>query len=182
MKSLKIPSEKMLVILLTLPLLISCGGNGNTGGHWTEIDSTEDTSAVQIIDTTSISHEEKDFDPNNWREIKFGESSNFDWEEFKNKFQAREEAIGAGFHRADDEITSSWENLNEAYSYQTVYRYRDNGLWLQTYYRKNNGINAADSLNSEERTLLTPDETDTALKGLWQDMEEAAENLKDSIF
>lgn len=174
----------MLLVIFSFSMLYSCGGgNGNTGGNWTEIDSAEDTAAVEQNHQMSSSKDPSDFDPNNWVKVDLDENSNFNWEEFKNQFQARAEAIGAGFQLDDDEITSSWEELNDDYSYQTVYRYRDNGLWLQTYYRKNNGQSEAEPLEDEDRTLLTREEAQNSdLNEIWEKMEEAARSFKDSIF
>lgn len=182
MKDFKKSPLKMLLVMFSFSMLYSCGGgNGNTGSNVTQIDSVEDTAAVRQNDRRR-SADTRDVNPNNAVKIDFDESSTFDWEEFKNEFQARAEAIGEGFQIDDDEITSSWENLNEDYSYQTVYRNRPDGLWLQTYYRKNNGLSKTDPVRNEERTLLNRKEAQSEFKELWDDMEESAKSFADSIF
>lgn len=171
---------KTLWVIVFFAMLHSCGGgNGNTGSMITEIDSAEDTAAVRQ-DYQSNASDTMKVDTTNSVKVEFNENSNFDWEEFKNNFQARTEAIGEGFRVDDDEISTSWENLNDNYSYQTVYRNRPDGLWLQTYYRKNN---QTDTAGSEDRRVLSREETqDSDLKRAWEDMEEAARNFADSIF
>jgi hypothetical protein len=171
------------LVIFSFSMLYSCGGgNGNTGANVTEIDSAEDTAAVRQ-DYQQNYTDAVDVSPDNSVRIDFDENSNFDWEEFKNGFQARTEAIGEGFQVDDNEVTTSWENLNDDYSYQTAYRNRPDGLWMQTYYRKNNGQNQTEAERNEDRRLLTRDESkDLNLEELWEDMEESAQSFADSIF
>lgn len=183
MKLLTKNTLKMLLVIFSFSLLYSCGdGDGNTGSNVTEIDSVRDTAAVNR-DYRSGSSDTVDVNENNAVRIDYGDNSNFNWEEFKNEYQGRTEAIGEGFQVDDDEITSSWEELNDDYSYQTVYRNRPDGLWLQTNYRKNNGLNKTDAERREDRTLLTnEDDLESDLKELWENMEESARSFADSIF
>lgn|SRR5690606_75938 len=100
------------------------------------------------------------------------------WEDFRNELAAKEEAIGEGFRQEDNQVATAWERLNDDYSYQTVYHYRDGELWLQTYYRGNNPTSATDSLSNEEGQLLTRENaTNPEFQDLWKRMEEKAQNL-----
>jgi hypothetical protein len=175
MKNLKIYYRKLCLSLLTISLLYACGGGeGNTGGNWTEIDSTEDTAAVEMSDEIHFSDERSALTMDSSVKVEMEENTDFNWIDFRNKLQAQPEAIGEGYHLGTDEVATSWEKYND-YSYQTLYRYQDNELWLQTYYRDST-TEGADSL-SNEGTLLTKDVKDPGLQELWKKMEEKAREL-----
>lgn len=169
---------KLTTFIVALSVFSSCGGgDGNTGSKVTEIDSTRDSTAILHQDQID-SNEELEINEGSGVEVSIGEGTNFNWEDFRNQLQATEQAIGEGFHMGEDEVATSWEKHNEKYSFQTVYKYRDNQLWLQTYYKENNGTSETDSLSNGKGQLLTQDVSEEpGLEGMWEKMEEKAKTL-----
>lgn len=169
---------KMSCFFVILGFFNSCGGgDGNSGGMGTEIDSTQDSEVILNLDQMD-SDEEVALNAGNGVQVPIEESANFNWEDFRNQLQATQKAIGEGFHMGEDEVATSWEKHNEKYFYQTVYKYRDNQLWLQTYYKENTATSETDSLSSGKEQLLTQDVSqEPELAGMWEKMEERANNL-----
>ena len=144
---------------------------------FTEIDSSADSTIILHEDQVEAAYDQSPLDSGSAIKVHTGDS-NFNWEDFRSGLQARPEAIGEGFHLGENEVASAWQKLNGDYSYQTVYRYSDNGLWLQTYYRGNNATSETDSLSNEPGQLLTKEAAqDPELQKLWNQMEERAKNL-----
>ena len=165
-------------LILTSLVFYSCGGEGNTGNKVTEIDSVRDSSIILEHEDIPDPGEEPSFASENAMKVNLANSSNFNWEDFRNELAAKEEAIGEGFRQEDNQVATAWERLNDDYSYQTGYHYRDGELWLQTYYRGNNPMSATDSLSNEEGQLLTRENaTNPEFQDLWKRMEEKAQNL-----
>ena len=172
---------------LILSISFSCGGE-NTGGLWTEIDSADDQLVIlqpeqihEPSDTDNINNETRsiaqktNFVTENAVQAKMQEIEDFNWEDFRTKLAAQEEAIGEGFYKEDDEIATAWQSFNDKYDYRTVYTHYDGNLWLQTYYRDNSS--AAGQASDEKGQLLTAeDRNDPAFKDLWSRMEENAKD------
>ena len=158
--------------------LYSCGGEGNTGNKFTEIDSVRDAEVIlQHEDIPDPGEHATGFATGNSVQVNLNDPA-FSWEDFRNELAAKEEAIGEGFRQEENQVATAWEKLNDRYSYQTVYRYKDGELWLQTYYRGNNPTSATDSLSNDEGELLTRESaTDPEFQDLWKRMEEKAQNL-----
>lgn len=165
------------LLLITAICLFACGGgDGNTGANYTEIDSSQDTAAVDM--NLSESNEEDALNDQTAVRVPLDENTDFNWKDFRNTLQAGQLAIGEGYHMGEDEVASSWEKLNDEYSYQTVYKYQDGQLWLQTYYRGNNPTSESDSLEQEKGELLTKEVSQQSQFGdLWKKMEEKAREL-----
>jgi hypothetical protein len=170
------------LLLISAICLYACGGgDGNTGAKFTEIDSAEDTAAVQMDHMGST--EDEAVNEQTGVRVPMQENSNFNWEDFRNTLQAGQQAIGEGYHLGEDEVASSWEKLNDEYSYQTVYKYKDQQLWLQTYYRGNNPTSETDSLEQEKGQLLTKEASQQSEFGdLWKKMEQKAKDLGSGNF
>jgi len=164
--------------IFILALMGGCGGGeGNTGAKVTEIDSAEDRRVIQEINGDSHSG---DFNPGSSVQVDITEHPNFDWVEFRSQLQAAPEAIGEGFHLGDNEVTTAWKPYNDNYSYQTRYLYKDDQLWLQTYYRQNSGESQGTSSNAEGK-ILTRETNEPGLQNLWKEMEDLANEVKSSL-
>lgn len=169
-------SRNIVFVAIILSFYACGGGEGNSGSIVTEIDSTTDSTIILHEDQIEATYDQSPLDPGNAIQVQEGDSSF--WEDFRNELQAQPDAIGEGFHFGETEVATAWQRLNDKYSYQTVYRYSDNGLWLQTYYRGNNATSATDSLSNEPGQLLTKEAAqDPELQKLWNQMEERASSL-----
>jgi len=166
-------------IIASLSLYSCGGGEGNTGNKITEIDSTRDSTVIlQHEDIPDPDEHAAGFATGNAVKVELANTSSFKWEDFRNELSAKEEAIGEGFRQGNNYVATAWEKLNDRYSYQTVYHYREGELWLQTYYRGNNPTSATDSLSKEEGQLLTKEDANNPeYQDMWNRMEEKALNL-----
>src|SRR5690554_6631966 len=166
------------LFLVALAMMTGCGGEGSSGAKVTEIDSVEDR---EIILETDIENSSMDFNPGTSVKVDLAENADFHWEDFRNQLQAAPESIGEGFHMGDTEVTTAWKPFNDNYSYQTRYHYKNNELWLQTYFRENPGKSVTDQPSNGEGKLLTKNMTQPALQELWKEMENLAGELKSNI-
>lgn len=161
-------------------LFYACGGGeGNTGNIITEIDSTKDSAIIlQHEDIPDPGEHATGFATGNSVQVNLNDPAAFNWEDFRNELAAKEEAIGEGFRQEENQVATAWEKLNDRYSYQTVYHYRNGELWLQTYYKSNDTTSSTDSLSNEEGRLLTKESANNPeLQDLWKRMEERAANV-----
>ncbi len=169
--------SRNLVLMVTIIAFYACGGGeGNSGSIVTEIDSTADSTIILHEDQVEAAYDQSPLDSGNAILIHEGDSTF--WGDFRNGLQAQPGSIGEGFHFGENEVATAWQKLNDNYSYQTVYRYSGNRLWLQTYYRGNNATSENDSLSNEPGQLLTKQAAqDPDLQKIWNQMEERASNL-----
>ena len=99
----------------------------------------------------------------------------FDWNAFRNKFHKTQDS---GVDFSDEVAVGPWVSWNE-YEYRRVYRFMNDTLWIQTFYR------SADTTgrNTDEGTvLLDSQEPDYIQFGpLWSDMLTRGHHLTDSL-
>ena len=171
---------KFLLIVASAFLYACGGGDGNTGSHVTEIDSSADSDIILHKDQIGEPGDDL-YNPGTSVKVEMGNASDFNWEDFRNTLSAKEEAIGEGFHMGEDEVATAWEKLNDRYRYQTRYRYHNGELWMRTYYLDNSDSLA---LSEGEGTLLRQDqaEKNPDFQELWKKMEDRANELRRGQF
>lgn len=107
--------------------------------------------------------------------IELANPGDFDWESFKRDFDKREEGDES---LSGDVAAGPWTVWNE-FQYRRVYRYVDDGLWLQTYYRP---MDSTGMSKNAGRVLLDSQNPDYRQMGpLWSDMLMRGTHLSDSL-
>jgi hypothetical protein len=182
MKTNNIESGKYLIAFSLFCLLQACDSRYQ-GNKDTQIDSTEFKSGAYDIDRNNQQQGQETLtnapvSTNNAVKINVPVNEEF-WKNFRTKYHV---AIREGdvADIAKDWAMGPWLKWTDQISYQYNYRFFDNQLWVQTFYREENYEQAATPQGN--RKLLTIDLPDSlGLSNLWHQMDELARHIEDSV-
>ncbi|GAA0880829.1 hypothetical protein GCM10009119_37990 [Algoriphagus jejuensis] len=107
--------------------------------------------------------------------VELDSARNFDWGTFRQKFHYSDDSSDTV---SEEMAVGPWVNWNE-FAYRRVYRYVNDELWIQTFYRPQDSVQTG---QSQEKVLIDSQDPDYMQLGpLWAEMQTRGTYLQDSL-
>jgi hypothetical protein len=174
--------SNLLLILVMMIIAASCDGRYQ-GNKDTQIDSAAYNRGEYDIDQSNKgsaqnTYSQEPVSTHNAVKVNVPVDDPF-WGRFRDIYHVaiREGQIA---ETSNDIAMGPWLKWTDALSYQQNFRYANNELWIQTFYREEDYEQA--STPQGNKKLLTIDLSDSlGLSNLWHQMDERARHIEDSI-